>query len=73
MTTDYSQLTQYTRHGGAYDRGSADRYYGRRPSPHYYTGGTGTSDIVFMTDMTPDEIDAYYQGYENETDRKIWD
>jgi hypothetical protein len=67
--TDYDR-----RHGGPFDRGGADSYYRRPPQPHYYVGGTGTSDRV--TDLTPEEVQAYHAGYEeNEAnfDFKIWD
>jgi len=62
------------RHGGCFDRGSADSYYGRPRDPHFYTGGTGTSERV--TDLTPTEIQAYLAGYQwNEQfgDKKSWD
>ena len=62
------------RHGGCFDRGSADSYYGRMIDPHYYKGGTSTSERV--TDLTDDERDAYMAGYEwNELygDKKSWD
>jgi hypothetical protein len=62
------------RHGGPFDRGSADSYYGRPRKPHYYVGGTGTSDEV--VELTADEIEAYHAGYDwNERfgDKKIWD
>ena len=64
--TDYDQ-----RHGGPYDRGSADSYYMRPFKPHYYAGGTGKSPPIF--DLTPDELEAYQAGWiENEEtgDRK---
>lgn len=64
-----------TRHGGPFDRGSADSYYGRPPHPHYYVGGTGVSSKVERSAMTQTEIDAYYAGYEyNEQsgDKKDW-
>ena len=61
-----------TRHGGPYDRGSADAYYGRRYNPHYYKGATLTSELVEEADMTPDEIAAYNAGYDEEDDRKDW-
>jgi hypothetical protein len=54
-----------TRHGGPYDRGSADSYYGRPRSPHYYVGNTGSSERVELKDMTEDEIVAYYAGYDD--------
>jgi hypothetical protein len=50
------------RHGGPFDRGAADSYYGRLRNPHYYVGGTGTSDEV--TDLTAEEIEAYHAGYD---------
>jgi len=55
------------RHGGPYDRGAADSYYGRNGSPHYYEVGSMTSPKVDADDMTAEEIEAYYAGYdENE-------
>ena len=57
------------RHGGPYDRGSADSYYGRGRRPHYYKGGTYQSEVVDETGMTPEEIAEYMQGYDdNEAD-----
>lgn len=59
-----SMVTVYDmRHGGAYDRGTADAYYGRPAVPHYYVAGTYTSPRVDMKDMTPAECDAYHAGY----------
>jgi len=63
------------RHGGAYDRGSADSYYGRGFNPHYYVGATYSSDRVELADMTPEEIAAYTKGYndnEDEGNFKDW-
>jgi len=63
------------RHGGPYDRGGADSYYRREFNPHYFVGDTHFSDKVEMADMTPEEIEAYRQGYnDNETagDFKEW-
>lgn len=53
-----------TRHGGPYDRGGADYWYNRGYDPHYYTGGTYTSDRVTRDDMTAEELAAYRAGYE---------
>lgn len=50
------------RHGGPFDRGSADSYYNRPRNPHYYVEGTATSDEV--TDLTADELEAYNAGYD---------
>ena len=63
------------RHGGAYDRGSADAYYQRSYDPHYFKGYTYSSDRVELADMTADEITAYTAGYrdqEESGDFKDW-
>ena len=64
--------TPSRRHGSPFDRGSADAYYGRRPSPHYYTGATYMSDKV--TDLTDEEKKEYMRGYcsVDKNDRKDW-
>lgn len=67
--------TYDTRHGGPYDRGSADSYYHRPRQPHYYEGNTGTSTLIPVEMMTNDQIEAYNAGYEynEETgDKKDW-
>jgi hypothetical protein len=51
------------RHGGPYDRGSADKYYEREYNPHYYVGDTAMSERVELKDMTPEQITAYTAGY----------
>jgi len=64
------------RHGGAFDRGSADSYYGRPRIPHLYAGSTGSSPRIEQDQMTPEEIQAYLAGYQwNEQfgDKKSWD
>lgn len=61
-------------HGGLFDRGSADSYYGRPRDPHWYPEGTGHG--VKVTDLNPIEIAAYNAGYDwNEQygDKKSWD
>lgn len=58
------------RHGGPYDRGSADRYYGRDFKPHYYKSGTGMSPRVERDEMTEEELQAYTAGWNEEEDRK---
>ncbi len=60
------------RHGSPYDRGSADKYYGRQFSPHYYRGATGSSERVGKDQMTTEEVAAYTAGYDQETDSKDW-
>jgi hypothetical protein len=79
MMEDYQDIRQHIlidrRHGGPYDRGSADSYYRRPRRPHFYKGDTGTSDRVEYKDMTPDEVVAYMAGYddnEESGDHKEW-
>ena len=60
------------RHGGAFDRGSADSYYGRPFNPHMYAGDTATSPRIELACMTAEEITAYTAGYRQTTDRKDW-
>lgn len=61
-------------HGGLFDRGSADSYYGRPRDPHWYPEGSYNG--VKVTDLNPIEIQAYMAGYDwNEQygDKKSWD
>lgn len=51
-----------SRHGGAFDRGSADSWYDRGRNPHYFVGDTHMSPRV--TELTPEEIEAYHAGYD---------
>jgi len=63
------------RHGGPFDRGSADSYYNRPRNPHYFRGDTYNSEEVKSDKMNFDEILAYNMGYEyNEKfgDKKDW-
>lgn len=50
------------RHGGPYDRGSADAYYRRPMTPHFYQGATGCG-LVEEKDMTREELIAYEAGF----------
>jgi|TARA_B100001094_G_C17486267_1_gene464280 hypothetical protein len=80
MTNEYGMNVEGTkrydtRHGGAYDRGSADSYYHRPRRPHYFEGGTNKSNHIPEELMSNDEIEAYNAGYEynEETgDKKDW-
>lgn len=71
-----AEQTKYDqRHGGPYDRGQADSYYGREFDPHYYVGDTGNSPRIELLQMTAEEIVAYTAGYrDNEAngDKKEW-
>lgn len=75
IINDYKDRELFdTRHGGCFDRGSADSYYGRPIEPHYYVGDTHTSEKV--TKLTPFELRSYMAGYawnEQFGDRKSWE
>ena len=61
------------RHGGPYDRGTADAYYRRGCNPHYFKGSTYMSDLV--TELTDEERQAYVAGYNDQVasgDFKDW-
>jgi hypothetical protein len=55
----------------ALDRGSADAYYGRSGRPHIWLDGLG-QQVVEKSRMTQGEIAAYWEGYDNQIDRKEW-
>tara|TARA_R100000541_G_scaffold1705_5_gene6584 strand:+ start:8783 stop:8989 length:207 start_codon:yes stop_codon:yes gene_type:complete len=63
------------RHGGPYDRGSADSWYRRYPEPHYWTGGSYQGIHITEDRMTKEEVNDYWAGFdENESDgcHKEW-
>lgn len=67
-------MTYDKRHGGPYDRGSADSYYGRGRQPHYFVGATYGTEKIECEPGSP-EHEAYMAGYdENEKsgDKKDW-
>ena len=73
MITEATKFDQ--RHGGPYDRGTADSYYGREYWPHYFVGDTHNSRRVDMEQMTAAEITAYTAGYRDQEasgDKKEW-
>jgi hypothetical protein len=70
--SEYGRREIFTRHGGAYDRGSADAYYHRPAEPHYFTGDTYSSTKIEKVDMSEEEISAYMAGYNETYDRKDW-
>ena len=75
MAVAEMKIAYDTRHGGPYDRGSADSYYGRPYNPHYYQGATYSTPKVELADMNAEEIIAYTAGYrDNEAngDKKDW-
>ena len=61
----------------SYDRGAADRYYGRAYSPHYHSSFTDPSAgecfrVVTCENMTDQEMYEYKKGWNEELDRKEW-
>lgn len=48
----------------AYDRGSADAYYGRKYRPHIWLDGLGLKEIP-ESRMTVREIANYMRGYDD--------
>jgi hypothetical protein len=64
MLAERTQSGYYDeRHGGPYDRGQADSWYGREYNPHYFVGDSYQSPRIELAQMTPDEIVAYTAGY----------
>lgn len=55
------------RHGGPYDRGSADAYYRRPFQPHYYRGATGHGPMIRAYEGT-EEYEAYKAGFYYQVD-----
>lgn len=57
--------------GSPFDRGGCDSYYHRPPKPHKVVSATdeqtGRQFFETITDLTPEEVEAYNAGYdENE-------
>jgi hypothetical protein len=74
-TVEFKGQTYRVIHGSPFDRGSADSYYGRAQSPHWYPEGTGHGTRIDAKDMSLAEMREYYKGYEyNEAcgDKKVW-
>jgi hypothetical protein len=74
-TVEFDGDVYNARHGGAFDRGSADSYYGRPRKPHYFEGATYQSVEIQPKD-TEVEYWEYLAGYDyNEQfgDKKVWD
>ena len=69
---DFDDIKKGAPHGGPFDRGSADAYYGRLYDPHIWPDGTNKGTRVEKEDMTPRDIELYNFGFNYETDRKDW-
>lgn len=74
MTIEYKGVSYDNRHGGPFDRGAADNYYGRLFRPHYFAGGTYQSEEIIPPKGTV-EYNEYCAGYdfnEESGDKKDW-
>jgi len=60
---EFNGVEYDARHGGPFDRGTADSYYHREFNPHYFVGETYNTEKVELADMTVKEIVAYTAGY----------
>ena len=72
---DTSFESKNMRHGGPFDRGSADSYYRRGINPHYYIGATGSTPRIEEDDMTSAQVAEYIAGHRYNTiqgDFKDW-
>jgi hypothetical protein len=66
----FDQITKYEingktyeqEHGNAFDRGSADSWYGRGRYPH--KGGVGGNSGSRTEELTDAECEAYHAGYD---------
>jgi len=73
---EFNGVKYDSRHGGPFDRGSADSWYSRPRDPHYYRGESYSDTEVGVREMTAEQIDAYLAGYDyNERfgGKKSWD
>lgn len=52
-----------SRHGALWDRGSADSYYGRPRSPHWYPNGSYNEPRI--EDLSVEQIAEYQAGYDD--------
>jgi hypothetical protein len=70
---EYKGVKYRVHHGDAFDRGSADSYYGRGRQPH--RGGVGGESGPRVDELSEQEVKDYHLGYDyNEEmgDKKDW-
>jgi len=63
-TATHNGRTFKVEHGNAFDRGSADSYYGRARNPHLGGVGGDSGPYIGISLMSPDEIELYHEGYD---------
>lgn len=56
----------------ALKRGAIDAYYGHSGRPRIVLDALGNT-IVLKTEMSKDEIKAYWEGYDSQIDRKDYE
>jgi len=56
----------------ALKRGAIDAYYGHSGKPRIVLDALGNT-IVLKTEMSKEEIKAYWKGYDEQIDRKEWE
>ena len=74
--TEFEGKEYDSRHGGAFDRGSADSWYSRGINPHMFSGDSYQSVEIGVRDMTAEQVEAYLAGYaynERFGGKKDWD
>jgi hypothetical protein len=76
MSVTLEMLPQFDRkrHGGLFDRGSADSWYSRPRNPHWYPEGSYVGGAVAV--HTEEEIAEYNAGYDHNEQfggKKSWD
>mgnify|MGYP003343794753 CR=1 FL=1 len=73
MTMPKSKSGHPCYHGSPYDRGSADRYYGRTYNPHcYICKDLPNEQLITTGNMTVEQVASYTTGFNEETNRKEW-
>ena len=60
-TVTYKGVVYDARHGGPFDRGSADSWYSRGVNPHYFVGGSYETERI--VELTNEERKQYMAGY----------
>lgn len=63
-TQEFEGKVYDARHGGPFDRGSADSYYNRGRRPHFFTDATYQSMEIEERHMTKAQIAEYNAGYD---------
>ena len=66
---DEIDLKDRERHGGPFDRGGAESYYGRPINPHWWPNGTGHGFYIPLKEGD-EGYDEYMAGYRENSDAK---